>query len=103
MGADSPDLGISLEKPYEFPARHFLTHCGPSLMNAGTFSCSPQTVAVSINSQSDSGAHTEVDYNDPCSKLRARCAMHASPTARFTLLPARRSKSTLWGTQRVKT
>lgn len=100
MGADSPSLGISLEKPTEFPVRHFHTHCSPSLMRAGTFSCSPQTVAVGINSQkqSDSGAHTEVDYSNPCSKLRARCAMHASPTTWFTLLPARRSKSTLWGT-----
>lgn len=79
------------------------THCRPSLMRAGTFSCSPQTVAVGINSPSDSGAYTEVDYSDPCSKLRACCAMHASPTAWFTLMPAHRSKSTLWGTQRVKT
>lgn len=79
MGAEKPSLGISLEKPSKFPVRHFLTRCSPSLMRAETFSCSPQTVAVVLNSQSGSGAHTEVDYSDPCSKLRARCAIHASP------------------------
>lgn len=64
------------------------THCCHSLVRAGTFLCSPQTVAISINSQSDSGACTEVDYTNPCGKLRGHCAMYASPTACFTLLLA---------------
>lgn len=38
-----------------------------------------------MNSQPGSGACTEVDYSDLCSKLRAVCAMDASPTAWFTL------------------
>lgn len=55
------------------------THCCHSLVRAGTFLCSPQTAAISINSQSDSGACTEVDYTDPCGKLGGHCAMYASP------------------------
>lgn len=78
MSADNPSLGISVEKPQ--------SPCSPVLMRGGTFSCSPQTVAVAINSQSNSGAHTEVDYSDMYSKLRACCAMRASPMVWFTLL-----------------
>lgn len=73
-------------------------------MGAGTFSCSPQTVAAGINSQSDSGAHTEVDYSDPSSKLRVHRAMHASPTAWFYTACRHGALNPLFrGAQRLKT
>lgn len=81
MSADNPNLGISVEKPSEF-SETLLIQCSHESRDLLMF---PRDVAVGINSKSDFVGHTEVDYSDLCSNLRARCAMHSSPKAWFTL------------------